>query len=276
MPTQPMTRLTKLMARALRWAVEEDTRIEGTQQTVQALRRRGLIDSDGKPTALGQVAVWEELPLRKQCDALGLPLIAMAVRDASVLEFSACMAFREAGYVGSWCEGGAMLVLFKALCLDVLAELNARGSRADACTRFLEAQLTIHTDSALRILDSIGSTSRPQMLEAFDEIYSSSVVADRYPGLSGELVGAIYDSLGSTCLRAAAEVLMSDPYQYRKGWPDLTLVGQDGGLRFAEVKTTDRLLRNQFTTIPAVREVLPARFVVLHVSAGPIQTVPSW
>ncbi|WP_371264495.1 VRR-NUC domain-containing protein, partial [Salmonella enterica] len=53
-------------------------------------------------------------------------------------------------------------------------------------------------------------------------------------------------------------------YQYRSGWPDLTLI-RDKSIKFVEVKTTDNLHKSQLTTIPVILDVLPNTIVVCRV-----------
>lgn len=54
----------------------------------------------------------------------------------------------------------------------------------------------------------------------------------------------LYSRLGAQGLASIAEVFVQNPYDYRAGWPDLTLAGEYG-VRFVEVKTTDRFHESQ-------------------------------
>jgi hypothetical protein len=78
-------------------------------------------------------------PLSEQCKALGIPLQTITLGSWSKPESAALRYYEKKGWEGFDCEGGAVLTLIKAACLDTLARLNRFG-RSDACTRFLEAQ----------------------------------------------------------------------------------------------------------------------------------------
>ncbi|WP_312779311.1 hypothetical protein, partial [Escherichia coli] len=56
-----------------------------------------------------------------------------------------------------------------------------------------------------------------------------------------------------------------DPYQYRSGWPDLTLV-YENCIEFVEVKTTDNLHKTQLTTIPMILQILPGTVSVCRLN----------
>ena len=260
--------LSKSMKITLRDAISSSTAV-GTAGTLAALRSRGLIDEFAKLTVLGQISALEQVSLKAQCEELGLELRDLAVEDLSEPEIAAWKHFRQEGYQGSWCEGGAILTLLKAMCLDTLARVNTFGSRDDACTRYLEAQFTIH--AALREdLHSAIRSATPRLIEAnFNEIYSHVFVRDVYPGLEVDFILALYERLGTSSLVDVATTFLQDPYQFRKGWPDLTLVDHDSAM-FVEVKVRDKLHRSQLITIPAMRRVLPAEFFVVrcHALAG--------
>ncbi len=59
---------------------------------------------------------------------------------------------------------------------------------------------------------------------------------------------ALWDAMGPNLIARLAAGVLEDPYLFRNGWPDLTLV-RDGRVKFIEIKTTDRLHHTQFTTI---------------------------
>ncbi|WP_220271711.1 hypothetical protein, partial [Shewanella morhuae] len=68
--------------------------------------------------------------------------------------------YEKLGYIGSFIEGYTLLTVLKALMLNKLATLNTFNDRNDACTRYLEAQLTIHKDKISEIIISIKKTSK--------------------------------------------------------------------------------------------------------------------
>lgn len=204
--------------------------------------------------------------LAKQCRTLNLPLYEVELKDITNPEFAVCKYFKARGYAGAYCEGGAILTAMKALCLDILAEHNTFNSRRDACNRFFEAQCTVLNDKKYLLLAAISSTNKTRFIDNFKEIYSKEYnVRGYYPGLTADFMSKLYDCIGTESFYNIAERFMDDPYLYRKGWPDLTLV-RGNELRFVEVKTTDLLHESQIVTIQAMRGVIPADFSVVRVA----------
>lgn len=209
----------------------------------------------------------ESAPLRVQGRELGLPIHELEKSNTTLQpEIAAYEHFASKGYVGSWCEGGPILLLIRAAALDYLHELNTFGSRDDACRRFTEAQLTIHSDKLAELCSIIAAARLADVMENFREIYADPEVQETYPGLDSIKMVAIAEALTMPKLSAITQVLGLDPYRLRAGWPDLTLASGDGSMLWAEVKTTDKLLRSQIDTISTVRHLLPGRIILVHVS----------
>ena len=99
------------------------------------------------------------MSLKKQCEELNLELHILELNYKSKPEEAVLNHFKLQGYVGTTNEGFMLQNTLKALMLDELTKLNTFNSRNDACTRFLEAQLTIHEHSINTIIESIKSTS---------------------------------------------------------------------------------------------------------------------
>jgi hypothetical protein len=203
--------------------------------------------------------------LLNQCQLLNLRLQIIELNDVGQPEYAVCKYFKSQGYAGAYCEGGAILIALKALCLDSLAEHNTFNSRSDACNRFFEAQCLILNDKKHVLLEAIRNTSKLRFIDNFKEIYSKRYrVRGYYPGLTVDFMSKLYDGVDSYTFCNIASRFMDDPYLFRKGWPDLTLI-RGNELRFIEVKTTDRLHENQIVTIQAMRDVISSEFSVVKV-----------
>ena len=149
--------------------------------------------------------------------------------------------------------------------LDKLAELNYFGEREDACTRYLEAQFTILKDNISEIISEIKPVTKSRYISNFQEIISKPFIATEYPELSIEYAGALFDAIDKESFIKIAKKIAEDPYTYRNGWPDLTLV-KDNIVSFVEVKTTDKLHESQLITIPAMKNLVPFDFSVCKVT----------
>lgn len=145
---------------------------------------------------------------------------------------------------GSFCEGDSIKVLMKAACFGLLVKHNLFQDRADAARRFFEAQCTILVDRRSEIVKSIQSSSADVVAASLREILAIAPIGACKRPLDAGFLLDLYTRLGAQGLAAIAEVFVQKPYDYRAGWPDLTLAGE-GGVRFVEVKTTDRFHESQ-------------------------------
>ena len=251
------------MKSALREMLEADAG-EVNCGTLKALIGRGFVDSDMQLTVEGwkQALVISALP--RQCAHLGIGLERLeGLKFSGNPERTAWKYFFGNGYTGSYCEGGALLLLIRAAALDTLERLNPFKSREDACLRFTEAQLKIHENHISEIATAVEYADADMIARGFREIYRSLMIQDDYPGLTEEAMVALFNVIGSARLRQFTEAIAEDPYQYRSGWPDLTLTnGQQ--LVWAEVKTTDKLHRSQITTIHRMKSLMQGAIRVVQ------------
>lgn len=203
--------------------------------------------------------------LESQCRELNLPLEEIQLDYEGRPEPALLNHYESLGYIGSFIEGYTFLTVLKALMLDKLAALNTFNDRNDACTRYLEAQLTIHKDKVDEIIKSIKITSKEKYISNLKEIFSQPFIQREYPSLSFECCVALFDAIDRQLFVDVAKKFSEDPYTYRSGWPDLIIVkGKE--VKFIEVKTTDKLHKSQLVTIPTFREIIPYDFSVCRVS----------
>jgi hypothetical protein len=233
--------------------------------TKKALHRQGLVGENNLLTNEGWTLAVEASALSVQCAELGLEVIKLNGLDfEGQPENAAYEYFATQGFMGGSCEGGALLLLIRAAALDYLHEVNTFRSRVDACNRFTEAQLWIHKDKISEICSAIELAKPSDIMRNFREIYKNPEICEIYPKLDSEKILAISSALTMPRLSSIVRAIAEDPYTFRSGWPDLTLVDKGGNLLWAEVKTTDKLHRSQITTITKMRPLLPGKVVVVH------------
>lgn len=202
--------------------------------------------------------------LDNQCRELDLPLEEIQLDYEGRPEPALLNHYESLGYVGSFIEGYTFFTVLKALMLDKLAALNTFDDRNDACTRYLEAQLTIHKDKVDEIIDSIENTSKKRYLSNLKEIFSQPFIQSEHPNLSFECCIALFDAIDTQLFVDVANKFSEDPYTYRSGWPDLIIVkGKE--VKFIEVKTTDKLHKSQLVMLSTFRKVIPYEFSVCRV-----------
>ena len=235
--------------------------------TRRSLIARGLLDRTGGLTSDGWKLAVTLVRLDEQCEFMQLPLEEMhlAAEERSYPELAALHRHQDQGFIGSCCEGGAILVLIRAAALETLARLNTLDSRSDAVSRFTEAQLTILADRKRDILGAIEEATVSDVERCFEEIYADQFVRDYYPSLSCEFISALFKALGSRTLAEITDAIMEAPYEYRSGWPDLTLL-RGAEIHWVEVKTTDKLHMSQIATLTHMRPHIPGQVRVVRMS----------
>lgn len=108
--------------------------------------------------------------------------------------------------------------------LDKLAEYNTFNDRNDACCRYLEAQLTILKEKTSVLISSIALTNKSTFLKNIQEIIEQPFIKSQHPGLSAKCCEAIFDAIDTDVFINLADKIAEDPYKFRNGWPDLTIV----------------------------------------------------
>jgi len=240
--------------------------------TRQALERRGLISSAGRVTDKGKKLGIASMPLDEQCLELGLPLRKVEVESFHAPERQALDLAKKEGWIGTFYEGTTILILLKAVLFPTLVCMLRRQlphwSEAEieslAARGYFEGFLKGLASSEARMLaEGVFCATEETIKLGLDRCKSASLdLAIAHPDLTHELILGLYKALGANTLCELVRVIQVDPYKYRKGWPDLTLI-RDGVVAFAEVKTLDRLHESQIETIPYVSSVLgKSRFSV--------------
>lgn len=206
-----------------------------------------------------------KLPLAEQCLQLDITHEQLeGLPYGKNPEIDALNHFSAQGFVGAYCEGGPVLLLIRSAALDVLAQLNSFG-RSDSCTRFTEAQLTIYKESSELILNAVRNANVAQVESHFKEIYMFPQIPKYYPGLTEGIMSSLFAAIGAERLAQITAAIMENPYSYRAGWPDLTMVkGSD--MLWVEIKTTDRLHLSQIMTIFRMKPLLPGNVCVVQLT----------
>lgn len=192
--------------------------------------------------------------LEQQCASLGWPLTRFSVekdgkawvgRDGRRVraEQAAMSLLVREDEVGSHCEGDCIKVLMKAASFDFLARRH-RFDRVSAARAYLEGHCQILVDERDAIVRAIRNSHRATVESAIAFILAHAPTGASKVPLDAAIMLRVYDALGSDRLADIAAIFVERPYDYRAGWPDITIVGPRG-VRFAEVKTTDRFHNSQ-------------------------------
>lgn len=99
---------------------------------------------------------------------------------------------------------------------------------------------------------------------SFSSTCSASML-DYFPKLQSYMFLELFDALGKDKLFDIAKIFSCDPYQYRKGWPDIT-IWKDGVVKFLEVKSPgDKLHNSQKIIINSILKPLGLDFSLIDV-----------
>lgn len=160
------------------------------------------------------------------------------------VEEAALRHYEREGWTGLAAEGGLILTLLKAASFDPLPVRNA-----DTFVEALYAQNVVYEEDlvdAARLIENAGNASLGRIELNWELI--SATAGDTpafYPKVQWTHVKSLFEALGTERLAEIARVFATAPYDYRAGWPDLTLWrGTD--VRFVEVKSpSDQLHASQ-------------------------------
>ena len=214
--------------------------------------------------------------LASQCQSIGWPLTTMNARrvgrqqwaigtatDLSPEEVVANAAI-VAGNKCSWCEGGSVNLILKAAALDALARRNLFNDRQDAIRRFLEAQLTLLKVYKEELIECAAKVTDATFRNNIAEICDDPFIKEAYPRVRPEFLCSLAETITVDLRIQLLQTYMINPYYYRAGWPDLTVLGNEGA-SFIEVKTTDRLHESQLRFASEVAAPLGLRCQVIQV-----------
>ncbi len=133
----------------------------------------------------------------------------------------------------------------------------------DAITRYLEAQIQISFESSAEFVQEISNVGLDEFHANFQTIYASEFIRAEYPDIAEDFMMQLFAQNRRTIVKIA-EIFVTAPYEFRAGWPDLTLV-KGTELKFVEVKTTDALHKSQIRFIEKFRKPLNLDFSVCHI-----------
>lgn len=250
-----MPKLTAQMREAINTIYESHSIENINKNTIKSLIDRGLI-LDGKLSDEGNMQALSNMKLAKQCSELSLDLIEIQLDYQTKPEAVALHYFEEQGYIGSIYEGNFILTVLKALMLDTLEKYNLFNDRKDARVRALSAQFVINKEHLNELISSIRMVQREKFISNIREITDEPLVQEFFPGISTDAAIALFDAIDLSIFEKIAIKLAGNPYEYSKGWPDLTII-KDKQVRLIEIKTTDKLHESQLKMIPILREILP-------------------
>ena len=219
---------------------------------------------------------------QRHCDRLGISheVIALersgpkswrvdASSEWSSVEEAALDHFRRDGWDGAAAEGGLILTLIKAASFE---RLNPRN--ADTFIEALYAQ-NVAFDEDRFDRDQLAAAVRaatPARIERNWQIIVQTAgdTPAFYPRVHWPAVIGLFDVLGPTGLGDIAAAFARAPYDYRAGWPDLTL-WRGAELRFLEVKAPgDQLHASQSGLISGVLRPLGHSIGLVEVRAASI------
>lgn len=202
-----------------------------------------------------------EVPLT--CGATGKEWVCPQRGNTLSVERAVLSHLEREGWRGFWGEGGLLLNLIKCMSFPELP-LHHRLTYIEA----IYAQNIAFNNEKVpvkRLLSTLLEATPAQVQRNFSLMLdrgpfvtkrgpvtstSTGSVLDFFPGLEPWMLVELFQVAGHDLLHRIASTFARDPYEYRRGWPDLT-VWKDGQLRFVEVKAPGDSLGKSQKTIAA-------------------------
>jgi len=210
--------------------------------------------------------------LAKQCDEIGWSLITETIEPVvgKRAEELVLSRFAEQGYSGSWCEGASFKLLMKAASLPFVLsqELTSPRIAADpvstttyfhrrlgvevpwterdgAVSAFFEAHCKTFLEKREQLIACIRGASTRDVELAIREICGNPFIRDWFPRVTPAFLAKLWRATGPDFVARIAEIFIRSPYDYRAGWPDLTLIGAEGVWLVEVKKNKDRFQTSQ-------------------------------
>lgn len=240
----------------------EEKYLESFSKVNEFIRSGGQVYSDDE---INQIS---KLSLKKQCAELGLPIEQMPRSNGSRPEINAYNALIREGYEVTHCEGKGIGFILKGMCLDSLTKTSCFReypdmARNDACIKGIGTLAGKGSKELRLIINEIISVRKSKYMHACRELLAHKDTPVFSPSVSIQFADAAFETLSKWQWTRLAEWI-SLKGEHGNGWPDLTLI-RDGELKFAEVKTTDKLHHSQIITISALQKIIDADVRILHV-----------
>ena len=257
----PLTgiQLSSAMKQALKKAVRDGPG-EVSQRTARALIARGLLKESGDLTNAGWEHGVELLPVREQCERLGLSWRIVHMNSpVSAPEASVVRALSARDITAYYTENayGVHVAWFLAYPLTRLVEVLTRRKLygLEPSSRKNHRRLLAMTAVLSGFLIRPTVVARTYRRLDARRRAGDGFFTDLWPSQFYEL---LVQSLGGRTLTHMLRLISRNPDVYTRGWPDITCFGEDDPF-FIEVKTSDRLQRSQIRTIPALMSVTGIR-----------------
>ncbi|MDP3586700.1 MAG: hypothetical protein Q8R58_01485 [Sulfuricurvum sp.] len=263
--------LTDSMKKILMDAYNGNCVSSANKTQLKGLASRNYLNNEFNITEEGERYIISNLSLVLQCEKLSLPIQVLEWDKSKKPEIWAWQYFSNLGFVGAYCEGGAIGLVLKGLCLDELTKTSyfygtCINAREDACLKGINVLAEKNEDQLNSIMKEIYETDRSKYLSACEEILSYPAINEWYPGLNMNFLEKMYDALTKDEYCLIAKWIAMNP-EHRNGWPDLTLV-KENIVCFVEVKTTDKLHNSQLNTIPAIKQLINADIQVIKLTSN--------
>lgn len=241
---------------------------------------------DGRLTDAGFVTAIERLPLKQQCEILGIPLLKKEVAERGRVETATLKHFISKGLKGGqWRDLPVKFTTFVA-CFSALLhrEISLQGKKAkdrpprgfggwSTSVFAMEAELVraiedtdlakmIETLPALKGKRKLKSLMGQNKVRAFDDdLADYGLIGLEFIGLSSDIedvqvLEATLNSIGKEGLIRYLKAFLSDSC-IGSGWPDITII-EDGKLKLIEIKderTGDRMHASQIITLPSAAAI---------------------
>ncbi|SEM67244.1 hypothetical protein SAMN04487952_1062 [Halomonas caseinilytica] len=240
-----------------------------TKTTLNGLVRRGCATCDGEITDSGYEDALALLPLKSQCEQMGIPFMRISSPKPMGPELAVLMALDDLGVSqAAFDEGASLLSGLHASFWPRVSE-HRHGPRHGL---YVFAQLEVIRREAgdPEYMDWLYACLRSMYKPKFYEIAAS--MNRLYPPVESKkkasvpiarhLVDEVENNAGE--LRS----FLASPYNARSGWPDIAVI-HNSRLAWVEVKSSDKLIHSQIYNLLRLPRFLLSRMHVVQVVGKP-------
>jgi len=241
-----------------------------TSRTLNALKKRELVDEEFNLSESARVLTVLSLPLTKQCEFLNIELVQKNIPSGKTHEESVLKYFDNLGYNGFHSEGDVVFTILQAMLMHSMMPFlkHLQMKKVDIEYRFLSRLLNrpINKQIETQILDRFKNISRKELHECINilqnarqktvfetstvtinlgensdyKIYEIDSLLDAYSAIGKDILIMIFRKINSSEIKMV-------------GWPDV-MVYNDDSFKLIEVKKRDKLTPTQIITLPTLLE----------------------
>ena len=218
------------------------------------LRVLQIIKNDNLLSAHGRTIAITLLPLKRQCEVIGVPMYETTGKRRSFhTAIDVLNSLLVDGNIGVACESEAFKGILWTMGVALTPDLQESYAKfenlsVDSCSLFSFCK----HDEFISACKNISSAKFEQGLQRFGK----SALARDNRFLTESFLRNYFKAIHGKKLSLLIDFVRELPREHLNGWPDITILTNENKLVLVEAKSTDKLHYNQVRTLPRIAKII--------------------